>query len=66
MGFESSGFEEASGYVVGQVLKSQGDPAEVFEASVDRLCRCLGYADVGTVVPCQARFLGWVVGIVAV
>ncbi len=36
MGFESSGFEEASGYVVGQVPKSQGDPAEVFEASVDR------------------------------
>ena len=49
MVFESSGVEGVAGDVISEVAESEGDASEVFEAAVDRLCRCLGYADVGCV-----------------
>ena len=36
MGSESSGFEQRSGDVVGEVPETEGGTAEVFEAAVDR------------------------------
>lgn len=50
LGFESSGFEEVPGDVVGEVLEAGGGVAEVFEAVVDRfggVVGCAGVVEVG-------------------
>ena len=44
MGSESSGFQQGSGDVVGEVAEPQGGASEVFEAAVDRLCGAVGGA----------------------
>ena len=41
---------------MGEVAEAEGGAAEVFEAAVDGLCRRLGYADLGGVLPCEPWF----------
>ena len=57
MSFESAGFEEAAGDVVGEVTEPEGGSAEVFEASVDGFggtVAGVGVVEVGQDVPGSA------------